>query len=342
MTPEQIAELAQKSVDRARVAETAILAAIARRLARGLEDGAWARRRLAELAALRREVRRTVRALIRYRSADVASLLTTVYTVSQAEAERTMAVASLRPAGTALAALTRDLEGRLASTDLRVLRSAEDIYRQVIGRATAQGLAGEYTRRTAAQAALNMFADRGITGFIDTAGRAWNLPSYTEMASRTAALNASRVGKLDSMRAHGNDLAIISGTVAGCELCAPWEGVVVSLDGTTPGYPTLDEAEGDGLFHVNCGHMADPYVPGVTDASKAPTSDPEMYEARQKQRGMERHVREWKTRQAVALDEKTAREAQAKVREWQGRLREHVAQNDLKRLSYREQIDKAI
>lgn len=347
MTPEQLVELAQQSVDRARAAEIAILAAIAKRLAKGMADEKWAVKRLAELGALRSEVRRTVQVLARYRRADSKAILATAYMASRAEAEKTLAAAGLARAFTAkpekaIAALTRDLEGRLASTDLRILRASEDIYRQVIGRVTAQGLEGEFTRRGAAQAALDMFADRGITGFVDIAGKAWSLPSYTETACRTAALNASRGGKLDSMRAAGNDLAIISGVSAGCELCSPWEGVVVSLDGTTPGYPTLDEAEGDGLFHPNCGHSADPYVEGVTQAENAPTSNPEMYEARQTQRGMERSIRQWKTRGSVALDDKTAAAAKAKVTEWQGKLREHVAANDLKRLSYREQIGKAI
>lgn len=347
MTPDQLVKLAQQSVERARAAETAILAAIARRLTKGMDDEKWAVKRMAEVGALRAEVRRTMRVLARYRSADSAAILATAYTASRADAEKKLAAAGLKRLFTirpekAIAALTRDLEGRLASTDRGILRASEDIYRQVIGRVTAQGLEGEFTRRGAAQAALNIFADRGVPPFVDAAGRAWSLPSYTEMATRTAALNASRGGKLDSMRAVGNDLAIISGVSAGCELCAPWEGVIVSVDGTTPGYPTLDEAEGDGLFHPACGHSADPWVEGVTDASNAPTSDPVMYEARQTQRGMERSVRQWKTRGSVALDDKAAAAAQAKVREWQGKLREHVAANDLKRLSYREQIGKAI
>jgi len=348
MTPDELAELAQKSVDRARAAEIDILEAIAKHLARDIDDEEWAEKRWAELAALRAVVRKTVRVLARYRSADSASILSTAYTTAQAEAEEVMAAAGLAKvfgakSEKAIAALTRDLEGRLASTDLHILRSAEDIYRQVIGRVTAQGLAGEYTRRTAAQAALNMFADRGITGFVDTAGKVWNLPNYTEMACRTAAVNASRAGKIDSMRAVGNDLAIISTSPSACPECADWEGAIISLDGVTPGYQTFAEAEGSGhLFGPNCGHTADPYVSGVTDASNAPPSDPEMYEARQQQRSLERGVRQWKTRGAVALDDKAAAQAQAKVREWQGRLREHVAANDLKRLSYREQIGKAI
>lgn len=348
MTPEKLLELAQQSVDRARAAETAILKAIAKRLARGMDDEAWAVKRMAELGALRAEVKRTMRVLARYRAADSKEILAVAYMASQTEAAKTLAKAGLESALTAvkpekaIAALTRDLAGRLAGTDRHVLRASGDIYRQVIGRVTAQGLEGEFTRRGAAQAALNMFADRGIGGFVDTAGKVWGLPEYTSMATRTAALNASRNGKLDSMRAAGNDLGIVSGTGAGCPDCAEWEGEIVSIDGATPGYPTLAEAEEAGLFHPNCGHSADPYVEGVTQAENAPTSDPEMYAARQTQRGMERTVRQWKTRGAVALDDKTAAAAQAKVREWQGKLREHVAANDLKRLSYREQIGKAI
>lgn len=349
MTPEQLVDLAQKSVDRARAAEAAILAAIARRLARGMDDEQWTVKRLAELGALRVEMRRTVRVLARYRSADSKAILATAYMMSRAEAEKTLAAAGLACAFSAkpekaIAALTRDLEGRLASTDRCILRASEDIYRQVIGRVTAQGLEGEFTRRTAAQAALNMFADRGVPPFTDAAGKVWSLPSYTEMACRTAAVNASRDGKLDSMRAAGNDLGIVSGTGAGCETCAVWEGVIISLDGLTPGYPTLADAESaEGHFlGPNCGHTIDPYIEGVTDASNAPTSDPEMYAARQTQRGMERSIRQWKTRGSVALDDKAAAAAKAKVSEWQGKLREHVAANDLKRLSYREQIGRAI
>ena len=222
----------------------------------------------------------------------------------------------------ALAALTRDLAGRLAAADLRILRATDDVFRQVIARVTAQGLAGEYTRRQAAQAALNLFSGRGITGFVDAAGRQWNLASYAEMACRTAANGAARQGTFDRMRAAGRDLAVIGGSSSGCELCSDWEGEVVSLDGVTPGYPTLAEAEGAGLFHPNCTHQPYPYVPGLTQTSGIARSDAGTYEARQQQRYLERGIRAWKTRQAVALDDAAARAAQAKVREWQARLRD--------------------
>ena len=91
MTPEQLAELAQKSVDRARAAETAILAAIARRLAKGMADEEWADKRLAELPALRREVQAIVRALARYRAQDVAAVMDAAYTGSHSDAAKVLA-----------------------------------------------------------------------------------------------------------------------------------------------------------------------------------------------------------------------------------------------------------
>jgi hypothetical protein len=47
-------------------------------------------------------------------------------------------------------------------------------------------------------------------------------------------------------------------------------------------------------------------------------------------------------RAATSLDGTRSAAAQAKVSEWQARLRVHVEANGLKRLSYREQIGNAI
>jgi hypothetical protein len=302
---------------------------------------------------MRGEVRAVVRALRSTMSTEVASVLQEVYGASGKEAAQmlaaagvTRAIASEAAAGVAsrraLAALASDLTARLAATETRILRATDDVYRQVIARATTEGLLGRMTRRQAAQAALDMFAGRGITGFIDAAGKSWNLASYAEMACRTAVISAGRAGKLDAMRARGHDLAIISGNSAGCEDCAAWEGEVVSIDGATAGYPTLDEATTGHLFGPNCGHQADPYVPGLTAEQTVVRSDPERYAALQQQRYLERGVRQYKMRAAAALDDQAQAAAGAKAREWQARLREHVSTNGLPRLYYREQIGKAI
>jgi hypothetical protein len=343
LDPQELTRLAQRIVDRYRDAELRAFLLISRRLARRLEADDWAAYQQIQASGLSADVRDLMRSLARGRDREVATLVSAAAGVGAREAAVLLAtLPAASPPPPALVSLTRDLAGRLGATDLRILRATDDVFRQVIARVTAQGLTGAYTRRQAAQAALDLFSARGITGFVDAAGRQWSLPSYAEMACRTAANNAARAGALDRMRAAGRDLAVIGGSSSGCELCSDWEGEVISLDGATPDYPTLAEAEGAGLFHPNCTHQPYPYVPGLTDTNGIVRSHAGTYEARQQQRYLERGTRAWKMRQAVALDDAAARAAQAKVREWQGRLREHVAANGLKRLSYREQISKAI
>lgn len=60
---------------------------------------------------------------------------------------------------------------------------------------------------------------------------------------------------------HGEDLIQISYHTSTCEMCAPRNGKVLSLTGQTPGYPTLAEAEGAGLFHPNCRHASSLFIP---------------------------------------------------------------------------------
>ena len=354
MTPEQLQALARRVSMRFDDAQLSTVVLLARYLRRDLDADDWAVRRGLDVMALRRDVEAIVRVLRSETQVGVAEVLQESYSVSGKEAARMLAAAGVTRAlvegpvaenasGRALAALTVDLTTRLAGTERRILRATEDAYSQVVAKATTEGLLGRMTRRQVAQAALNAFADRGITGFVTTDGRRMNLASYTEMATRTAALNASRVGKLDAMRARGHDLAIVSSNGSGCDSCAPWEGEVISIDGATPGYPTYDEAAGSGhLFGPNCGHQADPYIPGLTEEQTPMRSDPERYAALQQQRYLERGVRQYKMRGAAALDDQAAAAAQAKVREWQGRLRAHVSKNDLPRLYYREQVGKAI
>ena len=135
---------------------------------------------------------------------------------------------------------------------------------------------------------------------------------------------------------------MIGGSSSGCELCSDWEGEVVSLDGATPGYPTLAEAEGAGLFHPNL------HAPAVSLRPRADADERHRPLGRRHVRGAPAaalpRARDPRLEDAPGggLDDAAARAAQAKVREWQARLREHVEANGLKRLSYREQIGKAI
>ena len=97
----------------------------------------------------------------------------------------------------------------------------------------------------------------------------------------------------------------------------------------------------NGLFHPNCRHTVSLWVEGLSTKPEPVASDPERYEAEQSQRSMERTLRGWKLRQSAAIDDAARQRADAKVREWQGRIREHVAANNLTRQYGRERAGRA-
>ena len=99
-------------------------------------------------------------------------------------------------------------------------------------------------------------AERGITGFVDAAGKRWNMETYAEMIARTTPRQAMIEGTKNRLLEHGHDLAEIIGGIGEntCETCEAWDGRIVSLTGKTSGYPTLDEARDAGVFHPQCTH----------------------------------------------------------------------------------------
>ena len=158
---------------------------------------------------------------------------------------------------------------------------------------------------------------------------------------RTGTANAAVQGHQDKLVENGQDLVIISDAPRECPLCRPFEGKVFSLSGTDPKYPPLATARAGGLWHANCRHSSSLYQEGFTKP-RGETADPESYKAGQKQRRLERKIREQKRLEAAGLDDQAKKKARAKIRNTQAQLREHVDANDLRRLPYREQIGRAI
>src|ERR1035437_1951419 len=109
-----------------------------------------------------------------------------------------------------------------------------------------QVAAGTVTRREATQLALNKFADQGITGFVDTAGRNWSLSAYSEMATRTAVGHAAIDGHLETLMANGVDLVIVSDSPGECPLCAPWQGELLTLGAGNAEHNSVDDARAGG------------------------------------------------------------------------------------------------
>ncbi len=345
--------------------EAALLRLLARTLAKDTKTDArtWAIERLAELQWLKAKAQRA-----------------TAETMATVEQEIREAILAAYNHGTATAVHDLDRAGydftpgrmpaaetavNLAHEPTVMVRRAAAMVPQILGAAYQQAVAagavdvlsGSSTRLAASQRVLDRLLADGIRGFTDARGRRWALDSYVEMAVRSTTGQAAVAGHVAQLQAVGVDLVVVSDAPRECPLCRRWEGKVLSLSGrvdvvtvpsVTDGRPvvapvagTLAEAKAAGFQHPNCRHRVTAYLPGAS-VLQVPEHDAEGYAAGQRQRALERKVREWKRREALALTPEAAAGARRKVRAWQGEIRRHVNAHDLKRLRYREQAGTAL
>lgn len=251
---------------------------------------------------------------------------------------------------------TADAVHTLAQMTQSIPGAAADLYNEVTIRIEARHNPTMGTRLDAAQQALDILTKRGVTGFKDDGGRHWSLTSYIEMKSRTLVNNTMIDAHTDRMIERGHNLIVVSSHRNPAPQCQPFEGQVLSLDGETGTalYPsavsdravkvrikaTLREARSRGFQHPNCRHAVSAYIPG---ASRTFTTRPNAdgYEATQRQRALERAIRDAKRRQATAVTDQVKREQAQRIRDYQKRLREHISSHDLKRRPRRERINTA-
>lgn len=247
-------------------------------------------------------------------------------------------------------AVTKDQE----KIEHAVLRYVDDIYRQTIFKAQVYLDSGTMTLKQAVDMATKDFLDKGINCIEYSDGRRVNIASYAEMALRTASQRATFMADGEKRDKWGIYTIFVSAHANACDLCIPWQGKVLIDDVFTSlsasrakelsremGYPLLSEAMKAGLLHCNCRHTLATFFPGITQLPKVPDEKLARanYEAEQKQRYMERQIRKWKRREAGSLDPENQNAAKAKVRVWQGKIREHLKENpQLRRDYWRERL----
>ncbi|GAA0969800.1 hypothetical protein GCM10009555_017580 [Acrocarpospora macrocephala] len=259
------------------------------------------------------------------------------------------------PNAAAIERVASSVSADLGRVEANILRSSVDAYRAVQAAGAARILAGTSTRRQASQAMWQRLTDQGIVGFTDSAGRKWKLSTYVEMVARTNAARAAIQAQVDRLTAIDQDLVIVSDHGGECALCRRFESAVLSLSGPTGDVQvehainddemitvhveaTLEEAQLRGLFHPMCRHSISSYLPGVTKTPKN-TADPAGDKARQRQRAIERKIRQYKERELGALTPEAKAAAKVKVKQWQGIMRDHLrAHPKLKRQPHREAI----
>ena len=205
--------------------------------------------------------------------------------------------------------------------------------------------------------AVKKVASDGLTTVSFASGHVDQL----DVAVRRAVLTgvSQTAGQLQWTRADemGQDLVQVSTHIGARPSHQEWQGKIFSRSGRDSRYPDFVSSTGygtgAGLGGWNCRHSYYPYFRGISRNAYTQAARDEyaektvtlngrkvpIYEATQRQREIERRIRYFK-RQAGALDAAgldNTREL-AKVREWQGVMRDFIRQTGLSRQSVREQV----
>lgn len=155
-------------------------------------------------------------------------------------------------------ALAEDAYLRFGNTLQGVQKSAQDFVRiarqDAIREQIASGMITGQTAEKIGENVKGIIEEQGITALVDKAGKKWALDRYAELVARQTLANASRESVRNNATEFGFDLVQVSQHGSPHKECAVWEGKVLSLNGNTDGYPTIEEATAAGLYHVGCRH----------------------------------------------------------------------------------------
>lgn len=142
-------------------------------------------------------------------------------------------------------------------------------FRDGVTQKIAKGItAGDALKEVRNQIVLTL-KEQGLSALKDKAGRSWDLDAYAEMLFRTKVVEARNRGMVNRMAENGYDLVQVSQHSGTCDICASWQGEVLSITGQTKGYKTVADAEADGLFHPNCRHAINTLIPKLAKETEA-------------------------------------------------------------------------
>jgi hypothetical protein len=345
-------------------AEQRLMAAIALQIKAGLDAGTDPVKAI-QLGVLKRQAQQLVAALKAATPQMLAHLMTTATDMGTAAALTELSAMAGVPDTAVTGALGGAQAARLATADLtntfndvtkRILRVPQDIYRKAVGQSVTDSLLGLGTNRQSQAKAWQRLISVGVKGFEDKSGRQWNLATYTEMATRTAARRAWEEQHVATMEQHGITLvSIVVGSDA-CKKCADWSGKILRTDAGPTGRiqvdsavgtgkvtvnveGTIPQATGKGWHHPNCRCSSVAYMPGLSIVEDATHYDPQAEADREHLRLLERTIRAEKMDMAAAIDPLQVTDGRKKIRALQAEIAAHVKRTGLIRQRHREQVN---
>ena len=144
---------------------------------------------------------------------------------------------------------------KMRQDDIRKLR---ETHLAVFRQASLEGLSMRQMSREMQKRWDETAGDMAAFRFTDNAGRSWENARYLQMIVRTTVARVDRDSYFDALAQHGDDLAQIENVDnEACEICQAWDGVILSINGTSRQYPSYQKALDAGMFHPNCRCVAE-------------------------------------------------------------------------------------
>lgn len=257
----------------------------------------------------------------------------------------------------------KELSNTYRLIQTKALESTKQAYMNVINRSYIEVATGTYDYQTAIKRAIKDMAKNGISGAtykrngklvqysLEGTVRRDTLTAVNKLANKSSETLCEELGaEYVEISSHLGARTHPTNPIANH---AGWQGKVFKIDGSDKKYPNLKESTGYpddilGLGGVNCRHRMFPFFPGISTPNPIRFNEEEnrcVYELTQKQRAMERRMRQLKKEQAAAKeigDKETVKKLNKKISEQSTKIDEFCKKNGLRRDHSRELVKEQI
>ena len=367
LTPEYLEDLPEEILRLFYDAEQEILADMARRVSTydyWIPAAEYQRKKLHEAGVLQEDILKSLSGLTGKSEAELKRLMQEAGTkalrsdtaVYEAAGMTVPEIADSEPLRAILNAGYKATAQTMRNLCQTTARTATMQFENAMDLAWLKVQSGAFDTDSAVRSAIKEFAERGIQSIRYPSGRTDSIEVAVRRAVVTGVNQTAAQLQEELADELGCDLVEVSAHAGARPEHAKWQGRIFSRSGNDPKYPDFKKSTGygtgAGLCGWNCRHTFGPYIEGSppvwSEEQLAELNAPKYeyngkklteYEASQQQRYNERQIRRWKREEAAmkaaGLD---SSEAAAKVKEWQGRQQEFLAQTGFKRQYVREQV----
>lgn len=182
----------------------------------------------------------------------------------------------------------------------------QNAYIRYLDKAVVKMASGTFSFDRAVEDAVREMAHSGLRSVDYASGRTYQLDTAARMCVRTSCHQLSAKMSMHNCEKMGTDLVEVTAHWGARPEHALWQGKVYSRSGKNKNYPPFSECHygaADGLCGVNCRHTFYPFFDGISEPTKW-DDEPKpkeyngkiytYYDATQKQRQMEKKIRETK------------------------------------------------